>query len=167
MLEVIKKRRSIRRFQDKEIEREKIEEILKAAMTSPSAHDRRPWRFWLVRNKERKEKLAQIQPWASFVAEAPVVLVIGSEPDSLWVENCSIVASLVYLEATNQGLGTCWVQVRGMKNEKGKESEEEVKKIINVPGEIRILCLLPLGYPQKIPPEHSGEIEKEKVVELI
>lgn len=163
MLNAIKKRRSIRQYLAKEVEKEKIDEILKAAMTAPSARNCRPWRFWLVRDKEKKEKLAQIQPWASFVARAPVVLVIGSEPDRLWIEDCSIVASLVYLEATNQGLGTCWVQVREMKTEKGKESEEAVKKIIGAPEEIRILCLLPLGYPQKFPPEYSGEIEKEKV----
>jgi nitroreductase len=163
MLEVIKKRRSIRRFLDKEIEKEKIEEILRAAMTAPSAHNGRPWRFWLVKEKEIKEKLSQIQPWADFVAKAPVILVIGADEGRQWIEDCSILASLVYLEATNQGLGTCWVQVREMKTEEGKKSEEEVKKIINAPEEIRILCLLPLGYPQKYPPEHLGEIEKEKV----
>ncbi len=163
MLEAIKKRRSIRQYLAKEVEKEKVDEILKAAMTSPSAHDRRPWRFWLVWDKEKKEKLAKIQPWASFVAEAPVVLVIGSDEDRNWVENCAVVASFVYLEATNQGLGTCWVQVRGMKTEKGGESEEEVRKIINASDEIRILCLLPLGYPQKKFPEQSGEIEKEKL----
>jgi nitroreductase len=163
MLEAIKKRRSIRRFLDKEIEKEKIEEILKAGMTAPSAHNGRPWRFWLVRDQERKEELAQIQPWADFVARAPVVLVIGADEEKQWIEDCSLVAGLIYLEATNQGLGTCWVQVRGMKTKNGGESEEEVRKIIRAPKSVRILCLMPLGYPQKFPPEHSGEIEKEKV----
>jgi len=165
MLKAIQKRRSVREYLNKEIEKEKIEEILKAAMTAPSAHNRRPWRFWLVRDKEKKEKLAQIQPWASFVAEAPVVLVIGSEEDKRWVENCAVVAALVYLEATNQGLGTCWVQVKGMRTEKGEESEGEVKKLLGIEENIRILCLMPLGYPSKVLPEHSRKIEKEKLIE--
>jgi nitroreductase len=163
MLEAIKKRRSIRKYQDKEIEKEKIEEILRAAMTAPSAHHRRSWKFWLVRDKKKKEKLSQIHRWSSFVANAPIVLVIGSDEDKRWVENCAVVAALVYLEVTNQGLGTCWVQVRGMKTLGGKSSEEEAKKIINASKEIRILCLMPIGYPQKVPREHLGEIEKEKV----
>lgn len=163
MLEAIKKRRSIRQYKDKEIEKEKIEEILKAAMTAPSAHHRRPWKFWLVRDKKKKEKLSQIHRWSSFAASAPVVLVIGSDEDKRWVENCAVAAALIYLEATNQGLGTCWVQVRGMKTLGGKGAEEEVKKIIDAPKEVRILCLMPIGYPKKVPLEHSGEIEKEKV----
>ena len=156
MLAAIKKRRSIRQYQDKEIEKEKIEEILRAAMTAPSAHHRRPWKFWLVRDKGRKEKLSRIHRWSSFVLNAPVVLVIGSEKDKRWVENCAVVAAFVYLEATNQGLSTCWVQVRGMKTSEGKNCEEEVKKIIGAPKEVRILCLMPLGYPRTKPREHSG-----------
>lgn len=162
MLKVIKKRRSIRQFLNKEVEEIKVKEILKAAMAAPSAHNRRPWRFWVVRDPEIKEKLSQVHQWASFVARAPVVLVIGSDKDKRWVENCSVVATLVYLEATNQGLGTCWTQVRGMKTKGGEESEKYVKKLLKIGKEVRILCLMPLGYPAKALPEHSGEIEKEK-----
>jgi nitroreductase len=163
MLDVIKKRRSIRKFRDEEVEEKKIKEILKACMTAPSAHGQRPWRFWVIKNQEIKKKLSQIQPWASFVGKAPVVLVIGANEGKQWIEDCAIVAGLIYLEATNQGLGTCWVQVRGMKTEKGGESEVTVRKIISAPENIRILCLMPLGYPSKTLLEHPGEIEKEKV----
>jgi nitroreductase len=163
MLDVVKKRRSIRRFLDKEIEKEKIEEVLRAAMTAPSAHNGRPWQFWVIRDKEIKEKLSRIQPWADFVARAPVVLAIGAHGGEQWIEDCALVASLVYLDATNQGLGTCLVQVRGMEAEGGEESEMVVREIISAPKNIRILCLMPLGYPQGKIPEHSGEIEKEKV----
>lgn len=167
MLETIKKRRSLRRYLDKEIEKEKIEEILRAGMTAPSAHNRRPWRFWLVQDKERKEKLSRVQPYASFSAQAPIVLVIGSDKDRLWIEDCSLVAGLVYLEATNQGLGTCWIQVREMKTAEGKDTEEEVKKIIGAPKGVQILCLMPLGYPAESLPEHSEkEFERKKIFEL-
>ena len=167
MLETIKKRRILRRYLEKEIGREKIEEILRAAMTAPSAHNGRLWRFWVVRDKERKEKLSQAQPYASFAAQAPIVLVIGSDKGRLWIEDCSLVAGLVYLEATNQGLGTCWIQVREMKTAEGKDTEEEVKKIIGAPKEVQILCLMPLGYPTESLPEHSEkEFERKKIVEL-
>jgi nitroreductase len=166
MLDVIKKRRSIRKYQDKEIEKERVEEILKAVMMAPSAHNGRPWRFWVVRDKERKEKLSQAQPYASFAAQAPIVLVIGSDKDRLWVEDCSLVAGLIYLEATNQGLGTCWIQIREMKTAEGKDTEEEVKKILGCPQKIHLLCMMPLGYPAETKPEHSEkEFERKKIVE--
>jgi len=166
MLDVIKKRRSVRQYKDKEVEEEKIEEILRAAMTAPSAHHRKPWRFWVVRDPKIKEKLSQVHRWASFVAKAPIVLVIGSDKDKHWVENCSVVATLVYLEAANQGLGACWVQVREMKTKGGEESEEYVRNLLGAEKGMRILCLMPLGYPQELPREHLGEIEKEKITDL-
>ncbi len=163
MLKAIQKRRSLRKYLDKKIEEKKLKEILKAIMTAPSAHNRRPWRLWLVKDPKIKEKLSRVHRWASFAAQAPVVLVIGSDEDKRWVENCSVVATLVYLEATNQGLGTCWVQVRRMRTKEREGSEEYVKKLLGIGEGVRILCLMPLGYPQKTLPEHSGEIEKEKV----
>jgi len=167
MLETIKKRKSHRQYLDKEIEKEKIEEILRAGMTAPSAHNGRTWRFWVVAEKEAKEKLSRVQPYASFAAQAPIVLVIGSDKGRLWIEDCSLVAGLVYLEAANQGLGTCWIQVREMKTAEGKDTEEEVKKIIGAGKDIQILCLMPLGYPAETLPEHSEkEFEREKIVEL-
>jgi nitroreductase len=77
------------------------------------------------------------------------------------------VAGLVYLEATNQGLGTCWIQVREMKTAEGKDTEEEVKKILGCPQEIHLLCMMPIGYPAESLPEHSEkEFERKKIIEL-
>lgn len=95
MLEVIKKRRSIRKFQKKEVEGEKLEEILKAAMYSPSAMHRRPWEFIVVKNQEIKERLSKATPFCSFIKDAPVVLIIAAKPGILskfWVEDCAIAA---------------------------------------------------------------------------
>lgn len=164
MLEVIKKRRSIRKYQDKPIEEEKLKEILRAAMFAPSAMHRRPWQFWVVKDKSLKEKLSLVHQWAGFIAQAPVCLVVGSVPDRRWVEDCAIISSYVYLEATNQGVGTCFIQIRDAQTMEGKDCEEYVKKVLNIPEKIRILCLMPIGYPAEIPPEHSeAEFEEEKI----
>lgn len=164
MLEAIKKRRSIRKYLPKEVEEKKLNEILKAAMFSPSAHDEKPWEFIIIKNQKTKDLLAATKKWSYFIDQAPIVLVLCSQEVDYWVENLGIVAENIYLEATNQGLGTCFVQIRGSQTYKGKDAEEYVKKILSVPQNIRILCLMPLGYPTEQKEEHkNSEFEKEKI----
>lgn len=166
MINVIRKRRSIREFLPKPIEEEKIEEILKAAMFSPSSKNRRPWQFILVKNKEAIEKLSHLHQYSDFIKSAPLLIAIGADEntDPRWIEDCSIAAGYIYLEATNQGLGTCWVQVRETKTADGQSGEDYVKKILEAPKNIRILCLMPIGYPAYHPPEHSeSEFNPSKI----
>jgi len=161
MLEIIKKRRSVRKFKKKDVEKEKLNEILKAAMYSPSAMHRRPWEFIVVKDQELKNKLAKVTFWSSFVKDAPIVLIIAAKKKFLspwWIEDCSIVAEAIYLEATNQGLGTCFCQVLGTKNILLKDSEEGVRQIIHAPKNLHILCIMPIGYPAETKTKHS---EKE------
>jgi len=157
MHEIFTKRRSVRHYQKKGVEEEKLKEILKAAMSGPSGHNSRIWEFVVVGDHKTKEKLAESGPWADFVKEAPVVIVIvGDEKKSkLWLEDCSIAAGYIYLEAANQGLGTCWVHIREGKTLDGRDPEDFVRELLGIPHEKRILCLLPIGYPE-------DEIYKEK-----
>lgn len=164
MLEVIKKRRSIRKYQPREVEEEKLNEILQAAMFAPSAMNCRPWEFVVVKNKETRERLSGIKS-SIWLKEAPMIIVLcaNGKTDPLWMEDLSIAADHIYLEAENQGLGTCFVQIA---NPEGKEDEIEkkVKRIINAPMEIRILCLMPLGYPAEEKTGHpESEFERTKI----
>jgi len=166
MLEVIKKRRSIRLYLKKPVEREKIKEVLKAAMFSPSAMHRRPWEFVVVEDESLKKQLSKATPWASFAANAPVILVVlgDCKLSRLWREDCSIVGAYIYLEATAQGLGTCWIQVGESKTPDGRDSEEYVRKLLNIPENFRVLALFPIGYPGEKKEEHNeSEFEKRKV----
>lgn len=163
MLEVIKKRRSVRKFKNKAVEQKKLDEILKAAMFSPSGMHLRPWQFVVVRDPELKNKLSKATMWSGFARNAPAILVIGAVGLPLWVEDCAIAAEAVYLEATNQGLGTCFVQITGSKNLL-KDSEEYVRSVIKAPKWLRILCLMPMGYPDEKKEEHSeAEFERKKI----
>ena len=145
MLEAIKKRHSYRSFKDQEIEEEKLEKVLKAAQFAPSSNHCRPWEFIVVKDGDLKEKLSQTTPWASFAKQAPVVLVIASSKNHHnWIEDCSIATQNIYLEATNQGLGTCFIQVR---HDDTTKHEQHVRKTLNIPENVRVLCLMPIGYP--------------------
>jgi len=160
MLEVIKKRRSIRKYQKKKVEEEKLNEILKAVMYSPSAMHRRPWEFIVVKDQELKNKLAKATPWCDFVKDAPIVLIIAAKESPQWIEDCSIAAEAIYLEAENQSLGTCFCQILDPKT----HNEEYVRNLIDAPKDVRILCLMPIGYPDEKKPEHDEkEFDKEKI----
>jgi len=166
MLEVIKKRRSVRAYQEKPVEEERVGEVLKAVQMAPSANHRRPWEFVVVKDRGLKEKLSQATSWGSFINQAPVAIVLCADEEKSrhWLEDAAIVGGYLYLEATNQGLGTCWVQVRGSKTEKGEGSEEYVRNLLGIPQNFRIVAVFPLGYPAEKPlPHRESEFNQSKI----
>ncbi len=140
--EVVKKRRSIRRYKDTPVPKEKILKILEAARIAPSAAHRQPWHFIVVEDKEAIKKLAK-SPWA---ADAPVMIVglADQEASPNWCLNDHGIAfEHIVLEATNLGLGTCWM---GQSNR-----EELVKGLLGIPDKYKVVALTPLGVPDETP----------------
>ncbi len=147
------------------MEQEKLDEILKAAMFSPTAHHSRSWEFLVVKDKNLREKLSLATNWSGFAKDAQIILVLCSKEDLYWIENCSIAAENIYLEAVNQGLGTCFIQVnRQMVKIGGKNSEDYIKNLLKIPKSHRVLCLMPLGYPAEKKEEHNdSEFDSKKI----
>lgn len=160
MLEIIRKRRSIRKYLSRDVEQKQLDEILKAAMFSPSARGCRSWEFIVVKDRKTIEKLSLVKEGANFAKDAPLVIILAADEtgDPRWVENLSIAAAYIYLETTNQGLGTCFVQIRAKPDDLETTYEDYVKEIISAPKNIRILCLMPLGYPAE---EKKGHQDSE------
>ncbi len=158
----------MRAYQEKPVEDEKVLEILKAAQMAPSANHRRPWEFVVVKDKGLREKLSQASRWGSFIAQAPVAIVLCADEGKSreWLEDAAIVGGYLYLEATNQGLGTCWVQVRDSKSSQGKPAEEEIRNLLGIPQNFRVIAIFPLGYPaEQIAPHQESEFDQSKVHE--
>ena len=167
MNEIFKKRRSVRQFKNKKVTEKQIKEILSAAMVAPSANHVNPWEFVVVRDKETLSRLSEIGMWQKFVADASVSIVISANPADTdkWVQDCSIATSHIYLEAANQGLGSCWANVMGNPM-KENERERLVKQILNIPDIHRVLCIMAIGHPAKDVEEHSeNEYREDKVHE--
>jgi len=140
--EVIKKRRSIRKYKDTPVPKEKILKILEAARIAPSASHRQPWHFIVVEDKENIKKLAK-SPWA---AEAPVMIVglADQAASPNWCLNDHGIAfEHIVLAATDLGLGTCWM---GQSNR-----EELVKGLLGIPDNFKVVALTPLGVPDETP----------------
>jgi nitroreductase len=141
--EVVKKRRSIRRYRDTPVPKESILKVLEAARIAPSAGHRQPWHFIVVQDKETIGRLAGRSQWA---ADAPAMIVGLADPEASpsWCDNdVGIAFEHVVLAATNLGLGTCWMgQTR---------RDAEVKEILGIPGKYKVVALTPLGVPEETP----------------
>ena len=164
MLEVIKKRRSHRRFSNKPIEDQKINEILNAAMFSPTAHHQRQWEFVVVKDQATKEKLSEATQYTGCTKEASAVIVLCSPEVHQWVEDLSIIGEVIYLEATNQGLATCWMHLKELGSSGKPDPEGYVRDLLGMPKTMRVLCFFPIGYPVLNLPEHAqSEFEVNKI----
>jgi nitroreductase len=84
----------------------------------------------------------------------------------MWLEDCSVAGSHIYLETANQGLGSCWAKVRGGQTPDGRDREEYVREVLDIPNEYRVVNIMAIGYPIKQPPPHSeDEYDESKVHE--
>lgn len=142
----IKGRRSVRAYQEREIEEEKLNKVLEAGRLAPSASNRQEWKFIVVKDEQTRRKLGQAANGQGFVGEAPVVIVICAT-ETQHVMPCgqlsypidlAIATDHMTLEAYELGLGTCWI---------GAFHEAKVKEILSIPDNIRVPILFPLGYP--------------------
>jgi nitroreductase len=148
-IELLQKRRSIRQFQDKPVEQEKIDTLAEAMLRSPSSRSLNPWEFVVVTDLQVIEKLSQSKPHgASFMKNAPLAIVVcaDSAVSDVWVEDCSIAALILHLEATDLGLGSCWVQIRKRDHGEGGSSEEYVKKLLGLREEMVVEAIVAIGY---------------------
>lgn len=159
LLQVIDHRRSIRAFDSRPVEAEDLERILEAARLAPSSNNTQPWRFVVVQDAEKRRGLALAQPLNTpspikFAADAPVLIACCTRPHAVLhkaarifgKDYCEIDAAVavehMVLAATALGIGSCWL---------GWFSEPKVKKLLKIPGGVKVIALLALGYPQQNP----------------
>ncbi len=152
--EVIAKRHSVRKFEDRPVEREVIDAVLNAAQTAPSSKNCRSTAFMVIEDRDTIAAISEMRDFGSaFVRNAPaVVVVMGDETKTdLWVDNCAISATFVQLAATAMDLGSCWVHVNGRPRSREDASlgdaETYLKNLLGVKDGMRILCVIALGYP--------------------
>ena len=149
VFEAIKVRRSIRRYKKgAEIPEEHLQRILEAARLAPSAANRQPWRFIVVKDPEVKRRLAEACRGQMFIADASVVVVALGDPSvSRWyLQDPMIAVEHMVLEATELGYGTCWI---------GAFDEEAVKRVLDIPAGLKVVCALPIGVPDESPTARS------------
>jgi len=146
VFKIIRKRRSIRLYEKKPVEKEKLNRILEAGRLAPSADNKQPWRFIVVTDDKVKEKLRAAYDEEWFIT-APVIIIGCAVPKEAWVRmdgqeywmvDVAIAMQNMILTATELGLGTCWI---------ADFDEEATRKALKLPSNTRVVAMTPLGYP--------------------
>ena len=152
MIELLSKRRSIRKFTSQAVSDEHLEKLLAAALLAPSSKDTRPVELVAVRDKGMIAALAACRDSGTMpLHTAALVLAVTADTGKadVWVENASIAAILVQLEAENLDLGSTWVQTR-LRTNGEKSAEAEVRKTLGIPENFGVMCLLAIGHKDEV-----------------
>lgn len=149
MLDLLFKRRSIRKFSDHTVAADQMDRILQAALLAPSSKSKYPCEFIVVDNKEINEKLSECKPHgASFLKNTPISVVVAGdiEKSDVWIEDCSIAASLILLQAEKEGLGACWIQVRERPHDETCTAETYIQNLLHLPVNLKVLAIVAIGH---------------------
>jgi nitroreductase len=144
--DAIRNRRSIRKYQSKEVEEDKIMKILESARWAPSASNKQPWHFIVVRDVETRRRMSDAHSHGKFMKESPVVIVVLGIPerqDRYHLADPHNAVQNMLLTAYSLGLGTCWMGIRDT------DFELKFRQILGVPNDIRIVCSVSVGYPNE------------------
>jgi nitroreductase len=167
MIEILRARRSIRQYEDKAIDSSSLEIMKEALLRCPSSRGLNSWTFIFVDDQALLHRLSQARDrGAQFLKDAALGIVIcGDENRSdVWVEDCSIAATVVQLVATSLGLGTCWIQIRNRICSAEKSAEESVREILSIPETLKVECMISIGYPAEVkPPKPADQLEYGKI----
>ena len=150
LIDLLRSRRSIRRFTEQPVEPEKIDLLLEAALRSPSSKGNNPWELIVVTDRDLMQKLAVAKAHgATFLQGAPLAIVVCADPakSDVWVEDAAIATTLIHLEATDLGLGSCWVQIRLRQREDGGDSQAFLADLLDLPKGMMVLAIVGIGYP--------------------
>jgi len=167
MIELLRKRRSIRKFATDKVAPEAVETLIEAALRSPSSRGINPWEYILVDDAETLLKLSKAKQHGSeFLKNAPLAIVVcaDSTKSDVWVEDCSIAAIIIQLTALSLGLGSCWAQIRNRQNDKYNTAETYLQELLGLPEQIKVECILGIGHPaERKQPVPANKLERDKI----
>ncbi len=159
-IDLLQKRRSIRKFEDKPVSLEHRDFLIEAALRSPSGRGINPWHFVVVEDKEHIEKLSRSKPHgAGFLKNAPLVIAVCADTTKtdIWVEDSAIAATIIHLAAQDLGLGSCWVQMRLRSHEDGCSCSDYISNVLNLPKHFEVEAVIGIGYPAEQKKGHAAE----------
>ncbi len=154
-MDAIFRRISVRKYEDRPVEEEKIERILRAAMAAPSARNQQPWEFFVVTDKAKIRELSACSPYAAFLKDAPLAVVPCFRKEGLTAPayaeiDLSIATENLMLEAADLGLGTCWMGIAPV-----RERMDAVNRVLGEPEGLEAFALVSCGYPAEERPQQD------------
>ncbi len=165
--DLIKKRRSMRKFTEEELTQEQVVALLKSALMAPTSKRSNSWQFIVVDDKETLKKLACCKDQSSqFIADAALAVVVVADPmaSDVWIEDASIASIYLQLQAEDLGLGSCWVQVRERVTATGEPSGDYVHSLLDIPLQLQVLSVIAIGHKgMERKPFNEEHLQWEKV----
>lgn len=161
--EVLLKRRSVRKFTEEPVSDEMIEEVLHAAMSGPSACNKKPWEFYVVTNAVKLEELKGASKFTKFSAKLAIIVcgnltrALPLQMSEYWIQDCSAATENILLRVTDLGLGAVWC---GMHPQKG--AKKRVQQMLGIPATQVPLNIIFIGHPAE-EPEARDQYEEERV----
>ena len=161
MLEIMRSRRSVRRYTDEKLSDDQLKKIVSGALLAPSGHSKYPCEFIVVTNRELLEKMSHCRKGVAKMLEgaaAAIVVIADKDKSDTFVEDSCVAMMNMELVATSLGVGNCWIQVRNRDAEDDTPSENYLRGILNFPENFACQAILSLGYPAKTP--RARELDK-------
>ncbi|MDD4921678.1 MAG: nitroreductase family protein [Bacteroidales bacterium] len=167
LLELLRTRRSIRKFKETQISPELVEQLMHAVLMSPASKRSNPWQFIMVDEPEMLLSLSECKKNGSQLvghAALAVVVVVDPERSDVWIEDASIASFVLHLEAEDLGLGSCWVQIRERRAADGEDSEVVVRRLLGIPENLRVESMIAIGVKDELKnPFDESRLQWEKV----
>ena len=162
--ELIKTRRSMRKFTEEELTQEQVVTLMKAALMAPTSKRSNAWQFIVVDDKETLKKLSFCKEKASqFIADAALAVVVTADPLAS-DEDASIASIYLQLQAEDMGLGSCWVQLRERFTASGMSSNEYVHEVLDMPLQLQALSIIAIGHKgMERKPFNEDNLQWEKI----
>ena len=165
--ELIKTRRSMRQFTEELLSGDDVKLLLRAGLMAPSSKGLHSYEFIVVEDKQMLQALSQSkQVGSDFLAGAPLAIVVLADPSvsDVWVEDASVAATHILLQAEDLGLGACWIQVRERHDAEGRSTEEIVKLLLGIPEGMRAVCMIAVGHKgMERKPQNEDRLKWERV----
>lgn len=160
-------RHSIRKYKDQPIEGETVKHILEAGLLAPSSKSARPWQFVVVEDRDMLQKLSQCKPFgAKPIAGASFAIAVCADPEKsdVFVEDCSVAASFMQLQAAALGVGSCWIQIRNREDANGEPAQDVVQSLLGIPPSLQVVMVLTFGISdEQRKPVDPSKLMWEKV----
>ena len=160
MLELLRRRRSVRFFEPTPVAPENIDLLIEAVLRAPTSRGFQPWEFVVVTEPEMLEKLAAAKGHGSaFLGRAPLAFVIAAKKSKsdVWIEDCAIAAIILQLAAEDLGLGSCWAQIRKRPHNAEKSADAYVRELVGLPETFAVECIIGIGHPAEEKHPHPAE----------
>ncbi len=147
--ELVRLRRSMRKFTDEQLPADTVATLLRSALMSPSSKGKHAWHFVVVDDKSMLEKLSMCKAQgADFLAGAPLAVVVVGDPSEsdVWIEDASVASTILLYQAEDMGLGACWIQVRERYTAEGEPADNIVRYLLGIPEPLRVVSIIAIGH---------------------